>query len=153
MWERTISIGSGGKTFSVTGWKIGWAYGPAKLMHNLQVAHQNCVYTCATPVQEAIARAINFECSRLESPDCYFSSIAVELEQKKHLAVRIVADGGLKPIVPDGACFMLADWSALGTSLRCFLQCVLPVSSIVKMCLSDMVSMFCSAETPRAVKE
>lgn len=51
MWERTITIGSAGKTFSVTGWKIGWAYGPAKLMKNLQTVHQNCVYTCSTPIQ------------------------------------------------------------------------------------------------------
>ena len=51
MWERTITIGSAGKTFSVTGWKIGWAYGPENLMKNLQMVHQNCVYTCATPVQ------------------------------------------------------------------------------------------------------
>lgn len=51
MWERTITIGSAGKTFSVTGWKIGWAYGPAKLIKNLQTVHQNCVYTCSTPIQ------------------------------------------------------------------------------------------------------
>lgn len=51
MWERTITIGSAGKTFSVTGWKTGWAYGPANLMRNLMIVHQNCVYTCSTPLQ------------------------------------------------------------------------------------------------------
>ncbi|KAG8237223.1 hypothetical protein J437_LFUL013724 [Ladona fulva] len=51
MWDRTITIGSAGKTFSVTGWKTGWAYGPASLMVNLQLVHQNCVYTCPTPIQ------------------------------------------------------------------------------------------------------
>ena len=51
MWERTITIGSAGKTFSVTGWKVGWAYGPANLMVNLQMVHQNSVYTCTTPIQ------------------------------------------------------------------------------------------------------
>lgn len=51
MWERTITIGSAGKTFSVTGWKIGWAYGPANLLVNLQMVHQNSVYTNATPIQ------------------------------------------------------------------------------------------------------
>lgn len=54
MWERTITIGSAGKTFSVTGWKTGWAYGPAELMHNLYMVHQNCVYTCNTPIQVGI---------------------------------------------------------------------------------------------------
>lgn len=51
MFERSITVGSGGKTFSVTGWKIGWAYGPANLLVNLQMVHQNCVYTCPTPIQ------------------------------------------------------------------------------------------------------
>ena len=56
MWERTITIGSAGKTFSVTGWKLGWAVGPQNLLRNCQVVHQNCVYTCPTPIQEAVAR-------------------------------------------------------------------------------------------------
>lgn len=51
MWERTITIGSAGKTFSMTGWKLGWAYGPENIMRNLQVVHQIAIYTCATPVQ------------------------------------------------------------------------------------------------------
>ena len=114
MWERTITIGSGGKTFSVTGWKTGWAYGPENLMHNLQVAHQNCVYACCTPVQEAVARAIEFECGRLGTEDCYFSAIAADLEEKKQLAVKMIEGGGMKPIIPDGCCFLLADWQSLG---------------------------------------
>lgn len=51
MWDRTLTIGSAGKTFSVTGWKLGWAYGPEHLMRNLFVAHQNALYTCVTPTQ------------------------------------------------------------------------------------------------------
>ena len=57
MWERTITIGSAGKTFSVTGWKLGWAYGPAPLMRNLQVVHQNTLYACSTPLQVSVGRA------------------------------------------------------------------------------------------------
>ena len=56
MWDRTITIGSAGKTFSVTGWKLGWAIGPEHLIRNCQVVHQNCVYACPTPTQEAVAR-------------------------------------------------------------------------------------------------
>ena len=54
MWDRTITICSAGKTFSVTGWKLGWAYGPSHLMRNLFVAHQNALYTCVTPTQVAL---------------------------------------------------------------------------------------------------
>ena len=55
MWERTITIGSAGKTYSVTGWKLGWSIGPQNLIKHLQVVHQNTLYTCPTPLQEALA--------------------------------------------------------------------------------------------------
>lgn len=51
MWDRTVTIGSAGKTFSVTGWKLGWAYGPHALIKNLMAVHQNTVYVCPTPLQ------------------------------------------------------------------------------------------------------
>ena len=70
LYDRTITIGSAGKTFSVTGWKLGWAVGPEHLLRNCQVAHQNCVYACPTPIQEAVARAFELELKRLESPEC-----------------------------------------------------------------------------------
>lgn len=54
MWERTITVGSAGKTFSVTGWKLGWAYGPANLIKPMQLVHQNTIYTCPTPLQVCV---------------------------------------------------------------------------------------------------
>lgn len=51
MWERTITVGSAGKMFSVTGWKLGWSIGPENLLFGPKLVHQNCVYTCPTPLQ------------------------------------------------------------------------------------------------------
>jgi aspartate/methionine/tyrosine aminotransferase len=51
MWDRTVTICSAGKTFSVTGWKLGWAYGPAHLVRNLCVAHQYALHFVVTPIQ------------------------------------------------------------------------------------------------------
>uniref|UniRef100_A0AAX7V363 Kynurenine--oxoglutarate transaminase 3 n=1 Tax=Astatotilapia calliptera TaxID=8154 RepID=A0AAX7V363_ASTCA len=51
MWDRTVTIGSAGKTFSVTGWKLGWSIGPEQLMKHLQTVMQNSLYTCPTPLQ------------------------------------------------------------------------------------------------------
>lgn len=65
MWERTLTIGSAGKTFSVTGWKLGWIYGPAHLIHPLVLVHENCVYTCNTAVQEAVAVGFETEMARM----------------------------------------------------------------------------------------
>lgn len=113
MWEKTITIGSAGKTFSLTGWKIGWAYGPASLLRNLQMVHQNSVYTCATPIQEAIAVGFETELKRLNSPECYFRSISGELMAKRDYMASFLANIGLNPTVPQGGYFMVADWSAL----------------------------------------
>lgn len=116
MWERTISIGSAGKAFSVTGWKLGWAYGPANLITNLQMVHQNSVYTSATPIQEAVASGIEFELSRFDSPECYFKSFAQELKVKRDVMADFLQDAGMRPIIPDAGYFMFADWSKLGES-------------------------------------
>ncbi|XP_063597511.1 kynurenine aminotransferase-like [Penaeus indicus] len=109
MWERTITIGSAGKTFSVTGWKTGWAYGPAELMKGPQVIHQHSVYTCTTPVQEAVAQGFEIEIERFGTPECYFKSLPAELEVKRDNVVKILEDAGLYPIIPEGGYFILAD--------------------------------------------
>lgn len=115
MWDRTITIGSAGKTFSVTGWKIGWAYGPAKLMANLQMVHQNSVYTCATPIQEAIAIAFETELPRLGTAECYFNALPVELKAKRDFMVNALTNAGMKATVPEGGFFVMADWSPISS--------------------------------------
>lgn len=117
MWERTITIGSAGKTFSMTGWKLGWVYGPENLLGNCQVVHQNCVYTCPTPLQEAVARGFEKEMSRLESPECYFNSISVDLLAKRDYLAGILSEAGFKPVVPEGGYFIMADWSDLADKI------------------------------------
>ncbi|XP_072388610.1 kynurenine aminotransferase-like [Diabrotica undecimpunctata] len=111
MWKRTITIGSAGKSFSVTGWKVGWAYCPEFLMKNLQIVHQNSVYTGVTPIQEAVAIAMEKEIGRFGRDDCYFFSLPKELEAKRDYMTKMLKDVGMIPNVPDGGFFMLTDWS------------------------------------------
>ncbi|XP_025830409.1 kynurenine--oxoglutarate transaminase 3-like [Agrilus planipennis] len=117
MWERTITIGSAGKTFSVTGWKTGWAYGPANLINNLFMVHQNCVYTHCTPIQEAIAMGFELELTRLNSDECFFNSLPRELESKRDFMGKFLKEVGMKPTIPEGGYFMIADWSALASKV------------------------------------
>lgn len=117
MWERTVTIGSAGKTFSVTGWKTGWAYGPSNLIRNLQMVHQNSVYTCPTPLQEAVARGFELEMTRLDKPECFFHSLPRELQVKRNFMAKFLQDAGMKPTIPEGGYFMLADWTQLGNCL------------------------------------
>ncbi|XP_012516477.1 PREDICTED: kynurenine--oxoglutarate transaminase 3 [Propithecus coquereli] len=117
MWERTITIGSAGKTFSVTGWKIGWSIGPNHLIKHLQTVQQNTIYTCATPLQEALAQAFWIDIKRMDDPECYFNSLPKELEVKRDRMVCLLESVGLKPIVPDGGYFIIADVSLLDADL------------------------------------
>ncbi|XP_053549899.1 kynurenine--oxoglutarate transaminase 3 isoform X2 [Bombina bombina] len=117
MWERTVTIGSAGKTFSVTGWKLGWSIGPAHLIKHLQTVHQNCIYTCPTPLQEALAHALMKDLKRMDEPECYFSSLAQELKPKRDRMASLLQEAGLKPIIPEGGYFMVADVSVLNVDL------------------------------------
>ncbi|XP_020391191.1 kynurenine--oxoglutarate transaminase 3 isoform X1 [Rhincodon typus] len=117
MWERTITIGSAGKTFSVTGWKLGWSIGPAHLIKHLQTVQQNTIYTCNTPVQEAVARGIQKEYGRLTDEDCYFLSLPRELEVKRNRMAQFLHAVGMKPVIPEGGYFMVVDISTLNVDL------------------------------------
>ncbi|KAE8293795.1 Kynurenine--oxoglutarate transaminase 3 [Larimichthys crocea] len=117
MWDRTITVSSAGKTFSVTGWKLGWSIGPEHLIKHLQTVMQNTLYTCPTPLQEAVAQGLlkNFEL--MGQPECYFSSLAEELECKRDRMAAIVTEAGMIPVIPEGGYFMLVDITSLNQDL------------------------------------
>ncbi|KAK7598286.1 hypothetical protein V9T40_006521 [Parthenolecanium corni] len=113
MWERTLTIGSAGKTFSVTGWKCGWMYGPDFLVRNAVIAHQNNVYCFSTPIQEALARCFEKEIDLLDTPNCYFQSLPNHLLPKRDAFMKTLVDAGFKPTIPEAGYFVIADWSSL----------------------------------------
>ncbi|XP_036426325.1 kynurenine--oxoglutarate transaminase 3-like isoform X2 [Colossoma macropomum] len=108
MWERTITVGSAGKTFSVTGWKLGWSIGPEHLVKHLQTVMQNT---------EAVARGLLRDYEVMGQPDCYFSSLAEELEGKRDRMATVLKQAGMNPVVPEGGYFMIADVTALNQDL------------------------------------
>ena len=102
-----------GGSFSVTGWKLGWAVGPAHLIHPLQTAHQNSTLDIPTPIQEAVAMVLEREINRFSHKDSYFQSLAEELLPKRDFMAKFLSEVGMKPVVPEGGYFMLADYSSL----------------------------------------
>ena len=84
MWPRTITIGSAGKTFSVTGWKVGWAFGDSELMRPLRLMHELTTDTTNTPIQEALAIAFEHEIdNQSKRLPTYWSTLNKELLQKR----------------------------------------------------------------------
>jgi aspartate/methionine/tyrosine aminotransferase len=108
-WERTVSLSSFGKSFSVTGWKIGWACGPEPLISAMRAAHQWIPFTVATPLQVAAAQAIA-EASQGD----YYRGLQSAYEAKRGLLMAALQATPLRPMRPEGGYFIIADASALG---------------------------------------
>jgi N-succinyldiaminopimelate aminotransferase len=107
MAERTLTISSGGKSFSLTGWKIGWASGPAELVQAMTQAKQFMTFTSGAPLQPAIARA-------LAADDAYFDGFRAQLQSQRDLLCAGLADIGFEVFVPEGTYFVTTDIRPLG---------------------------------------
>lgn len=111
MWERTLTLNSVGKTFSVTGWKVGWAVGPAHLNHALRQAHQWVTFTTATPLQDAAAAALEHA-----AVSGYYERLRAEYNERRLLLRSILESAGLPVLPARGSFFLSADIGALGYS-------------------------------------
>jgi N-succinyldiaminopimelate aminotransferase len=102
MRERTMVVGSGGKTFNTTGWKIGWICGPAPLVTAVRTAKQFLTYVNGGPFQPAIAAGLRL-------PDEYFAGIARDLEYRRDVLVKGLREAGLPVINPEATYFATVD--------------------------------------------
>ncbi len=107
MRDRTVTISSAGKTFSFTGWKIGWVCAPPELLDAVRTAKQFLTYVNGAPFQPAIVTA-------LELPDDYYRDFAVDLAQRRDLLMAGLADAGFEVFTPKGTYFVTADIRPLG---------------------------------------
>lgn len=107
MHDRTLTISSTGKTYSLTGWKVGWAVGPAPLVAAAQAAHQFLTFCAATPLQVAMAAAIE----RFDGD--YFAGLRAAYAARRDLLVSGLAEAGFEVAVPAGTYFVLAGFGGL----------------------------------------
>ncbi|TDB73298.1 pyridoxal phosphate-dependent aminotransferase [Micromonospora sp. KC723] len=107
MRERTLRISSAGKTFSCTGWKIGWVSGPAPLVSAVLRVKQFLTFVNAAPLQPAVAVA-------LALPDAYFTGFRDGMQHRRDQLVAGLTDAGFDVLRPEGTYFVTADVTALG---------------------------------------
>jgi aminotransferase len=110
LWDRTVSISGYSKTFSITGWRLGYVAAPRPLAEPIGLIN-DLFYVCApTPLQHAVARGIE------ALPDTYYTQLRDDYWRKRDLICGALRDVGLTPYDPQGAYYVLADVSALGAS-------------------------------------
>ncbi|MFE4197731.1 aminotransferase class I/II-fold pyridoxal phosphate-dependent enzyme [Paenarthrobacter sp. NPDC056912] len=107
--ERTLTISSAGKTFSFTGWKIGWLSGPEHLVAAVRTVKQFLTYSSGTPFQSAIAVG-------LALPDDFYTGIAETLRHKRDILARGLSAAGFGVYTPSGTYFINVDTAPLGIS-------------------------------------
>jgi len=109
MWERTLTISSAGKTFSTTGWKVGWVSGPAEAVTAVREVKQFLTFVGSGPFQPAVALGLGLG-------DEMYATLASSLQRKRDLLVGGLREAGLEVSVPEGTYFVIADAAALGAS-------------------------------------
>ncbi|MYW68734.1 pyridoxal phosphate-dependent aminotransferase [Streptomyces sp. SID8379] len=107
MRERTVTIGSAGKTFSFTGWKVGWVTSSPELVTAVRSAKQFLTYVSAGPFQYAVAEA-------LALPDSYFTDFRADMTAKRDLLSAGLTEAGFSVFRPQGTYFVTTDIRPLG---------------------------------------
>ena len=107
MRDRTVSISSAGKTFSFTGWKVGWVTASRELVAAVRTAKQYLTYVSAGPFQYAVAEALRL-------PDDYFATLRTDLLRKRDLLAEGLRAAGFDVFTPQGTYFITTDITPLG---------------------------------------
>lgn len=109
MYERTVTMNSLGKTFSLTGWKIGWAIAPPHLTWGVRQAHSYLTFATSTPMQWAATTALN-------APDSYYDELKKDYTAKKEILVQGLKDVGFTVFPSSGTYFVVVDHTPFGLS-------------------------------------
>jgi aspartate/methionine/tyrosine aminotransferase len=102
MHERTVTISGASKTYSVTGWRVGWAIAEAELSDAIRKIHDYLTIGAPTPLQEALVTALNF-------PTKYYDKLADMYDRKRRIMMKILDEVGLEYYRPEGAYYILVN--------------------------------------------
>lgn len=111
MEDRTITINSISKTYSVTGWRVGWAIAEKKLTERIRKVHDFLTVGAPTPFQHAAVVALNF-------PDQYYNDLQGHYYETRKFLYDLLLETGLKPCLPTGAYYIICDTSELMKTMK-----------------------------------
>jgi aminotransferase len=107
MRDRTITINSLSKTYSVTGWRVGWVLAAPDLTESIRKVHDFLTVNAAAPLQEAGVVAVSL-------PDDYYTDLALQYRERRDTMVAMLERSGFRCSIPRGAYYVMAEVSSLG---------------------------------------
>jgi aspartate/methionine/tyrosine aminotransferase len=110
MAERTVAVNSMSKTYSVTGWRVGWVIASAELTAGIRKVHDFLTVGAAAPLQEAGVVALSL-------PDAYYAKLATDYRERRDILLAALDSAGFRVYVPDGAYYVMTDFSPIEADL------------------------------------
>ena len=158
MWDRTLTINSTGKTFSMTGWKIGYAVGPASLNAAVRSVHQFVTFASATPFQEAMAESLE-----LAATGDYYAQLQRDYDHRRQLLDDGLRAAGYDVLPIGGSYFLMADIADRGFAndvdfcrwlvREAGVAAVPPSAFYVDPTSAPLLARFCFAKKPETLTE
>lgn len=111
MWDQTLTVSSAGKTFSATGWKVGWAVGPTHLIRAMEIVGSWVCFSVNTPAQIAVSRCLVEAKSEYKGFPTYFDYLCAEYTRKKDILRKGLEEVGMPAVDTQGSFFLMADTS------------------------------------------
>lgn len=113
LFDQTLTLSSSGKTFSCTGWKVGWAVGPPHLVKAVTAVQQWVNFSAPTPNQDAIAQALVQAREPYQGYNTFYDYLADDYKKKRQILMDALQTAGMTPVLPAGGFFIMADTSRI----------------------------------------
>jgi kynurenine--oxoglutarate transaminase/cysteine-S-conjugate beta-lyase/glutamine--phenylpyruvate transaminase len=111
MFDRTLTLSSAGKTFSVTGWQVGWIVGPSRVLRDVHIALPFLQFCASVPMQQALVETLRVADHPYGGADTYYEWLCRQYEHKSALLSKALARAGLPVVASQGGYFLTVDGS------------------------------------------
>jgi kynurenine--oxoglutarate transaminase/cysteine-S-conjugate beta-lyase/glutamine--phenylpyruvate transaminase len=118
MYDRTVTLSSAGKTFSITGWQAGWCIGPERLIKPIQLLLPFVQFCVSTPVQNALSRVLTLADGPYEGHASYYDWLRAMYRRKREVLARGLRAAGMGVMEGQGGFFLMADTSGIAVPQR-----------------------------------
>lgn len=123
MFERTVTLSSAGKTFSITGWQAGWCVGPTRLLKPIQLLLPFVQFCVSTPMQQALSRVLCLADEEFEGSPSYYHWLCEMYRAKREVLAAGLEGSGMVPLKGEGGFFLMAETSAIQVPEKYLNEC------------------------------